>query len=56
MTKRTEPPGPNAYRVTIMTRGVLQVRDDSFFSPNVPVIEPPEPPVAGGEDRPEDGR
>lgn len=35
----TEPPGQNAYRVTVVARGRLSVRDDPFLSPNVPVIE-----------------
>lgn len=43
--ERVEPPGRNAYRVTIMTHGVLQEQPDPFFSPVVPVIEPPEPEV-----------
>ncbi|WP_433005804.1 Imm7 family immunity protein [Kribbella sp. CA-294648] len=37
--ERTEPPGPDAYRVTRMIRGRLQEQMDPFFSPIVPVVE-----------------
>ncbi|MFD1151579.1 Imm7 family immunity protein [Saccharothrix hoggarensis] len=35
----TLPPGPNAFRVTVLARGELSVRADPFLSPCVPVIE-----------------
>lgn len=40
--ERTEPPGPDAYRVTRMIRGQLGEQMDPFFSPIVPVVEGPE--------------
>lgn len=33
------PPGPNAFRVTVLARGNISVRLDPFLSPCVPVIE-----------------
>ncbi|WP_434444219.1 Imm7 family immunity protein [Lentzea sp. E54] len=35
----TLPPGPNAFRVTVLARGELSVRSDPFLSPCIPVIE-----------------
>lgn len=35
----TDPPGPNAYKVTVLARGVLSVREDPFLSPCNPVVE-----------------
>lgn len=35
----TEPPGGNAYKVTVLTRGRFTVRKDPFLSPCNPVIE-----------------
>lgn len=35
----TLPPGPNAFRVTVLARGELSVRSDPFLSPCVPVVE-----------------
>lgn len=37
----TEPPGPNAYKVTVIVRGRGVVQDDPFFSPVIPVLEDP---------------
>jgi hypothetical protein len=34
-----DPPGPNAFRVTVLAKGVLSVRADPFLSPNNPTIE-----------------
>lgn len=34
-----EPPGPGAFRVRVMARGILQTRLDPFLSPCRPVIE-----------------
>ncbi|GAA4412660.1 Imm7 family immunity protein [Actinokineospora soli] len=34
-----EAPGPNAFRVTVLARGVVSERVDPFFSPCNPVIE-----------------
>ena len=33
------PPGPNAYRVRVLARGAVEVRDDPFLSPCRPTIE-----------------
>jgi Immunity protein 7 len=33
------PPGPNAFRVTVLARGVITQRLDPFLSPSIPVIE-----------------
>ncbi|MFC5145825.1 Imm7 family immunity protein [Streptomyces aureoversilis] len=35
----TDPPGPGAFRVRVMARGVVQYRLDPFLSPCRPVIE-----------------
>lgn len=37
--ERTDPPGPNAYEVRVIRRGMVEVRDDPFLSPCNPVIE-----------------
>lgn len=34
-----DPPGPNAFRVRVIARGVIQERSDPFLSPCQPVIE-----------------
>lgn len=33
------PPGPNAYRVRVLSRGRMEVRLDPFLSPCIPTIE-----------------
>jgi Immunity protein 7 len=35
----TSPPGPNAFRVRVVARGIVQERLDTYLSPCMPVIE-----------------
>ncbi|MEV6281214.1 Imm7 family immunity protein [Kribbella sp. NPDC051770] len=37
----TEHPGHNAFRVTVLARGKLSIREDPFLSPAYPTIEDP---------------
>ena len=43
--ERVEPPGRNAFRVRVMTRGTLTEHEDPFLSPIQWIIEDPEPPA-----------
>jgi Immunity protein 7 len=36
--ERTEPPGPNAFRVRVLARGMVTERADPFLSPLRPVV------------------
>jgi Immunity protein 7 len=33
------PPGPNAFRVTVLARGIASRHLDPFLSPSIPIIE-----------------